>query len=609
MDSRLIEVAIGLALTFALLSLLATAVMEGLASIRNHRGATLEKLVISVLGNDGDLARKFFDHPLMQSLVQGSRRPSYVPPDVFTTTMLNVLSDGLAVKPRTGTPADFIDAVKSSALGKRPQTKALFDTMDVLLQGVEHDWGGFEAALRRWFEQAGERSSGWYKRGNTIWLFIIGVILAVGLNIDSLRIATALWNDPVLRQRTVTQAQVFLDDYEKKRSATQAKDSSSGAPTAKPGSEPGGADGKAVSPDGKSSTSKGVVTKATSVPAADAGTGPAAGARSAPQTGAAVTLVEGRMQPLEGKAAPKGAAVLKGAPMEGLPPGPAATGDAPAAGAPSGAADPLKLAQSVISKLETSVSASGNVTKEALSFAMADMLALSTQLSEVRPAAGVGLPPAPKPERIAAADCKDDDVSEFCKIARAFGQMQSTGIPMGWSGPFPTPHVNTASGDSKAYLFALNLFAMVMGWLVTAVAVTLGAPFWFDTLSKLIKLRGSGAKAETEAQKPSAPIAPPAATAGAAGAAAVAADGESRSPDESKLSASEIEVIQQRLGMPNSQVTGRFDPTTRTFIGRWQETQGLQRTSLLTAQQINLLLTQGPLRAPAATGSQDEFLG
>jgi len=30
------------------------------------------------------------------------------------------------------------------------------------------------------------------------------------------------------------------------------------------------------------------------------------------------------------------------------------------------------------------------------------------------------------------------------------------------------------------------------GWLITALAISLGAPFWFDLLSKLIRIRGSG---------------------------------------------------------------------------------------------------------------------
>ncbi|RKR05653.1 hypothetical protein C8C83_5004 [Flavobacterium sp. 90] len=35
----------------------------------------------------------------------------------------------------------------------------------------------------------------------------------------------------------------------------------------------------------------------------------------------------------------------------------------------------------------------------------------------------------------------------------------------------------------------------IMGWLITALALTLGAPFWFDLLSKLISVRGAGSKA------------------------------------------------------------------------------------------------------------------
>jgi hypothetical protein len=36
----------------------------------------------------------------------------------------------------------------------------------------------------------------------------------------------------------------------------------------------------------------------------------------------------------------------------------------------------------------------------------------------------------------------------------------------------------------------------VGGWLLTVLALSLGAPFWFDTLSRLSRLRGSG-KPET----------------------------------------------------------------------------------------------------------------
>ncbi|MEI6560381.1 MAG: hypothetical protein WCO00_18445, partial [Rhodospirillaceae bacterium] len=33
-----------------------------------------------------------------------------------------------------------------------------------------------------------------------------------------------------------------------------------------------------------------------------------------------------------------------------------------------------------------------------------------------------------------------------------------------------------------------------LGWLLSALAISLGAQFWFDTLGKIISLRSSGAK-------------------------------------------------------------------------------------------------------------------
>jgi hypothetical protein len=38
----------------------------------------------------------------------------------------------------------------------------------------------------------------------------------------------------------------------------------------------------------------------------------------------------------------------------------------------------------------------------------------------------------------------------------------------------------------------------VFGWIITALSISLGAPFWFDLLNKLVKLRGTGSKITTE---------------------------------------------------------------------------------------------------------------
>ncbi|HWI89825.1 MAG TPA: hypothetical protein VNT20_01065 [Flavisolibacter sp.] len=56
-----------------------------------------------------------------------------------------------------------------------------------------------------------------------------------------------------------------------------------------------------------------------------------------------------------------------------------------------------------------------------------------------------------------------------------------------------------ASIGKKWFVFApgqAGNWETLFGWLITALAVMLGAPFWFDLLSKLVKIRGAGTKVE-----------------------------------------------------------------------------------------------------------------
>jgi len=43
-----------------------------------------------------------------------------------------------------------------------------------------------------------------------------------------------------------------------------------------------------------------------------------------------------------------------------------------------------------------------------------------------------------------------------------------------------------------------NYLQKVLGWLVTALAITLGAPFWFDMLQKTMNIRNAGKKPDSE---------------------------------------------------------------------------------------------------------------
>jgi hypothetical protein len=63
--------------------------------------------------------------------------------------------------------------------------------------------------VETWFDDTMARLSGWYKRKAQMTALIIGLVLAILLNIDSVNIATALWREPTLRQQLVAQAEAY----------------------------------------------------------------------------------------------------------------------------------------------------------------------------------------------------------------------------------------------------------------------------------------------------------------------------------------------------------------------------------------------------------------
>ena len=107
-------------------------------------------------------------------------------------------------------------------------------------------------------------------------------------------------------------------------------------------------------------------------------------------------------------------------------------------------------------------------------------------------------------------------------------QIGTLGLPIGWSCPADTALGSTAVAEatvggpfwcagatppgksggtftSWSWWVAVgfkNVLAMVFGWLITAAAASLGAPFWFDSLKRGISIRSSGKAPEERPLSP-----------------------------------------------------------------------------------------------------------
>lgn len=106
--------------------------------------------------------------------------------------------------------------------------------------------------------------------------------------------------------------------------------------------------------------------------------------------------------------------------------------------------------------------------------------------------------PSPSPSPDAASkieSCKKDANSPECKFDTNLGKIKNLGLPIGWdrNNPKLVPPVSDVGG------WLLKLF----GWLITAFAISLGAPFWFDLLNKFMVVRSTVKPREKSPEEPS----------------------------------------------------------------------------------------------------------
>jgi hypothetical protein len=63
--------------------------------------------------------------------------------------------------------------------------------------------------VETWFNDTMDRLTGWYKRRAQVIAIILGLVFAIGLNADTVVMATTLWREPMIREALVARAQEF----------------------------------------------------------------------------------------------------------------------------------------------------------------------------------------------------------------------------------------------------------------------------------------------------------------------------------------------------------------------------------------------------------------
>ena len=193
-----LDVAIGLFFMYAVLSVVASAINEAIATRLRWRAKDLERGLRKLLGEED--TKTFYEQPRVAALKDPKGRPpSYLPPRTFALTLLDTFAP-----PEQGQSRDLIaDAGRTVATIQNPTVKAIVE--DALLD-ARGDVDRFRETLERSFDDVMNRVSGWYKRRVQLVLFLIGLALVCAANADTFSVGERLWKDDAVRAAVVAEA-------------------------------------------------------------------------------------------------------------------------------------------------------------------------------------------------------------------------------------------------------------------------------------------------------------------------------------------------------------------------------------------------------------------
>lgn len=225
--STVLDVAIGLVMVYLLMSLVCASLREGIEAQLKWRSQNLEKGIREMLTDSA--AKDFYNHPLIFGLFEGkydsqktSNLPSYIPSRMFALAVMDLLlpanatnpsgAAGADVPPATIAPAMTVPPVTAPAISPalkplRDKVVALLGTNDQLakallplIDSAGNDIAKVRENIEGWFNSAMDRVSGWYKRNTQMLLLVLGLVVTIGLNVDSLAVARLLFNDKAARE-------------------------------------------------------------------------------------------------------------------------------------------------------------------------------------------------------------------------------------------------------------------------------------------------------------------------------------------------------------------------------------------------------------------------
>ena len=217
-DIPIINVAICIVITWALFAIVCSIINESVVQIKAERGRFMKKYLLQQLQdfpNGVNWGLMLYNHGTIDLLSRASEKPTNdIQPRLFAETLLDVVGKSSIVQISSASVADklsfthpslnnfqaatlvlkpsdvvsFYKQALNSAVLSAPRVNGVIDEAAVyknLIQSIEN-----------WYNELQERISLWYKKQTRQRLFLLGLLLAIILNVDSIQLFGVYQKNP-----------------------------------------------------------------------------------------------------------------------------------------------------------------------------------------------------------------------------------------------------------------------------------------------------------------------------------------------------------------------------------------------------------------------------
>jgi hypothetical protein len=212
---KILSILIALIFIYFILSLIVSGIIETINKWRSRRGKYLFNALEKVFKDDvnKNYTSLIYDHPIIESMKKSiNKLPSYIPSEKFTEALVDIIirEDDAAKKGLALNEEKYYAEFDTFKAFKDGLTNLNYSRLKNMLQSFvlqSEDIKELKVKISTWYDDYMDRMGGWFSWDSKKLAFYISVAITLLFNINSIEIIKALYNNEVLTNEIVLNAE------------------------------------------------------------------------------------------------------------------------------------------------------------------------------------------------------------------------------------------------------------------------------------------------------------------------------------------------------------------------------------------------------------------